>query len=159
MRRVIGIDPGISTTGFGIIEGYDDTLEVVTFGTIVSSAKKPIYDRLSILYDRICQVIQEYQPTEMAVEESFFSKNPRTALVLGQARGVILLAGAHQHIKCFEYTPRKIKMSVVGSGAASKEQVQFMVKSILKLDEHPSSFDITDALATGMCHLNQMKLS
>lgn len=159
MVRVIGIDPGISTTGFGVIEGNDDTLKVVTFGTIVPSAKKPIYDRLSILYDRICQVIHEYQPTEMAVEESFFSKNPRTALVLGQARGVILLAGAHQHIKCFEYPPRKIKMSVVGSGAASKEQVQFMVKSILKLDEPPSSFDITDALAAGLCHLNQMKLS
>lgn len=93
----------------------------------------------------------------MAIEEAFFSKNARTALVLGQARGVVLLAGAHRKLDCFEYSPRKIKLSVVGNGNASKEQVQYMVASILALSETPEEFDITDALAAALCHLNQTR--
>lgn len=155
MRKVIGIDPGIETTGYGIIESDGHDHRAVTYGTISPPRGKPLYKRLAHLYDDLKKIIEENNPDEMVVEEAFFSKNARTALVLGQARGVILLAGARQDIPCFEYAPRKIKMSVVGNGNASKEQVQYMVKSLLSLTETPSKLDVTDALATALCHLNR----
>ncbi|MFQ6673978.1 MAG: crossover junction endodeoxyribonuclease RuvC [Fidelibacterota bacterium] len=157
MRRVIGIDPGIDTTGYGIVRQDNSRQEALAYGTVSPPRRKTIYERLAFLYDDITRVIQEYRPLEMAVEEAFFSKNARTALILGQARGVVLLAGAHQQLHCFEYSPRKIKMSVVGNGNASKSQVQYMVTSLLSLDEAPQKFDITDALATALCHLNQSR--
>jgi|TARA_B100000035_G_C20732296_1_gene436016 crossover junction endodeoxyribonuclease RuvC len=155
LRKIIGIDPGIEVTGYGIIESDGHDHRAVKFGTVLPPGGKPLYERLSYLYDDLKKIIEENSPNEMAVEEAFFSKNARTALVLGQARGVILLAGAHQDIQCFEYSPRKIKMSVVGNGNASKEQVQYMVKSLLSLPDTPLKLDITDALATALCHLNQ----
>lgn len=155
MRRVIGIDPGIETTGYGIIDSNGHDHSAVTFGTISPPRGKPLYERLAYLYGELKEVIGENSPEEMAVEQAFFSKNARTALVLGQARGVILLVGAHQDIHCFEYAPRKIKMAVVGNGNASKEQVQYMVISMLSLQDTPSKLDVTDALATALCHLSR----
>ncbi|MFQ6675448.1 MAG: crossover junction endodeoxyribonuclease RuvC [Fidelibacterota bacterium] len=155
MRRVIGIDPGIKTTGYGILEENGARQEIIACGTLSPPRGQNPYERLAYLYDGITRIIREYRPSEMAIEEAFFSKNARTALTLGQARGVVLLAGAHQKIGCFEYSPRKIKLSVVGNGNASKTQVQYMVRSLLSLKESPDSFDITDALATALCHLNQ----
>ena len=157
MRRVIGIDPGISTTGYGIVEKNCSNQKVVTYGIISPPTRKNLYERLTYFYDGISHIIHQYHPEEMAIEEAFFSKNARTALVLGQARGVILLAAAHRNLVCFEYSPRKIKLSVVGNGNASKEQVQYMVKSMLSLSETPAQFDITDALAVALCHLNQLR--
>lgn len=157
MKRIIGIDPSISTTGYGIIEKNHSDHKAIAYGTISPPTRQNIYKRLAYLYDGICQIIVKYHPDEMAIEEAFFSKNARTALVLGQARGVILLAAAHQNLDCFEYSPRKIKMSVVGNGNASKEQVQYMVTSLLLLSETPAEFDITDALAAALCHLNQRR--
>jgi crossover junction endodeoxyribonuclease RuvC len=102
-------------------------------------------------------LIREFSPTEIAVEEAFFSKNARTAFVLGQARGMALLAAARHELDCFEYAPKKVKLSVVGNGNASKEQVQFMVKSILSLKQLTEKFDVTDALAVALCHINQLR--
>lgn len=155
MLRIIGIDPGIKTTGYGILQSEQGREQMVSFGTLSPPKGHNLYERLGYLYDGITQIIREYRPSEMAVEEAFFSKNPRTALTLGEARGVVLLAGAHQKIDCFEYSPRKIKMSVVGNGNASKEQVHYMVKSLLSLTDLDGSFDAADALATALCHLNQ----
>ncbi|MEE9167461.1 MAG: crossover junction endodeoxyribonuclease RuvC [Candidatus Neomarinimicrobiota bacterium] len=157
MRKVIGIDPGITTTGYGIVEEGESDPEVVTYGTLSPPAKKNTYQRLAHIYDGLYQVIDRFHPQEMAIEEAFFGKNARTAFVLGQARGVALLAATHQDLDCFEYAPRKIKLSVVGNGNASKEQVQYMVKSILSLSDAPKEFDITDALAAALCHLNQIR--
>lgn len=155
MTKVMGIDPGIATTGYGIVEKSETSQQAVTYGTISPQSKSSICQRLAYLYEGICRVIGQHHPDEMAVEEAFFSRNARTALVLGQARGVVLLAAAHSDLSCFEYSPRKIKLSVVGNGSASKEQVQYMVRSLLALPETPVGFDITDALAVALCHLNQ----
>ena len=159
MKRVIGIDPGLTATGYGIVEKNNTDQKVITYGTLSPSPGKNLYDKLAHIYDGICQIIRQHHPEDMAVEEVFFSKNPRTALVLGQARGVILLAAAHRNLACFEYSPRKIKMSVVGNGNASKEQVKYMVQSLLMMPEAPVKFDVTDALAAALCHLNQLRNS
>jgi len=155
--RVIGIDPGIAATGYGIVERNHSFQKAIVYGVLSPPSGINIYKKLAYLYDEICQIIRQYHPEELAIEEAFFSKNARTALVLGQARGVVLLAATHGNLACFEYSPRKIKLSVVGNGNASKEQVQYMVTSLLTLSETPSKFDITDALATALCHLNQKR--
>ena len=153
---MIGIDPGISATGYGIVQQDGSDQEAVAYGTVSPPRGKAVHERLAYIYDDICEIIRKHLPQELAIEEAFFSKNARTALVLGQARGVILLAGAHLDLACFEYSPRKIKMSVVGNGSASKEQVRYMVSSLLSLAEAPEGFDMSDALAAALCHLNQM---
>lgn len=153
--RILGVDPGIHITGYGIIQVKHTSLEVVTTGTISPVHRKKYPQRLAFIYDRITQIIDEFHPDNIAVEDSFYSKNARTALVLGQARGVILLAAAHRELPCYEYPPKKVKMSVVGNGSASKEQVQYMVKAILNYKGEISKFDISDALAVALCHSNQ----
>ena len=155
MRRIIGVDPGISTTGYGVIESDGDAISMITWGAISPPSKKTIHVRLGVLYDGIKDIIDRYNPTEFAIEEAFYRNNVKTVLVLGQARGVVMLAAAHQGLPCYEYSPRKIKMSVVGNGNASKEQVQYMVASILEMEKTPKKHDVTDALATALCHLHQ----
>ncbi|MFH1853531.1 MAG: crossover junction endodeoxyribonuclease RuvC [Candidatus Neomarinimicrobiota bacterium] len=155
--RVIGIDPGLGVTGFGILDRNNNRIEVKHFGTIRPPAGRPLAERLHYLFDNIMKLIAEYQPQVLAVEDTFHGKNIRTALLLGQARGVLLLAGARSGITCCEYAPRKVKQSVTGNGAATKEQVQYMVKAMLKLDKLPTPIDASDALAVGLCHLHQEK--
>ena len=157
MRRVLGIDPGIQSTGFGIIDCEKSKLVPVKFGTVNPPTKKKIADRLSHLYNDIVSIIKSVNPTEMAIEEAFFSKNAKSALVLSQARGVTLLAAAHHKISSFEYSPRKVKMSVVGNGAASKQQVQYMIKSMLNLSDIDINYDISDAFAVAICHINNQR--
>lgn len=157
MRRIMGIDPGVKITGYGILQQDRGREEMVTCGTLTPPRNHNLYQRLAYLYDGVTRIIRDFHPSEMAVEEAFFSKNARTALTLGQARGVVLLAGAHHEIDCYEYSPRKIKLAVVGNGNASKTQVQYMVKSLLSLEDSEDSFDVTDALATALCHLNQKR--
>jgi crossover junction endodeoxyribonuclease RuvC len=157
MRRIMGVDPGLSTTGYGIIETVEDSTTVVTWGAIKPPVKEAIHVRLSVLYDGVLDVIDRYAPTEFAIEEAFYRNNAKTALILGQARGVAMLAAAHSKLPCAEYSPRKIKLSVVGNGNASKEQVQYMIGSILKMEKTPDRLDVTDAFATALCHLHQME--
>ena len=157
MIRVLGIDPGINITGYGVLDHDGSDQSVVTFGTIIPPRKKSNPARLAHLYAEIANLIREFSPTEIAVEEAFFSKNARTAFVLGQARGMALLAAARHELDCYEYAPKKVKLSVVGNGSASKEQVQYMVKSILSLKQLSEKFDVTDALAVALCHINQLR--
>ncbi len=153
--KVIGIDPGLSTTGFGILIQNQAQIRSVCYGTIKPPVKESLAIRLKYLHDEILKIFKTYQPETLAIEDTFYQKNVKSALTLGQARGILLFAGANFGIPCAEYSPRKVKKSVVGNGAATKEQVQFMVQRILNLSELPTPLDASDALAIGICHLNQ----
>ena len=154
--RVIGVDPGIVVTGFGIIDkNNNNNIVAHSYGTIKPPKDMHLSDRLGYLYDEISLLLGKYEPNFLAVEDTFYSKNFKSAMSLGQARGAIILAGYSAKISCIEFSPKKVKKSVVGNGNASKEQVQFMVKNILRLDKSPTPFDSSDALAIGLCFLNQ----
>jgi len=155
----LGIDPGTATTGFGIIrEEQDGSLTVLDFGVIETDADLPQADRLVELYRRIKGLILLHQPEMGAVEKLFFERNVRTALSVGQARGVTLLAMAESKLQIGEYTPLEVKQAVVGYGGADKNQVQQMVKTILGLEIIPHPDDAADALAVAICHIHSAKL-
>ena len=158
MIRVIGIDPGIGITGFGIIDGKNGKTRLHSYGTITPPKNQPIHDRLKYLYNEVQKLIHTYKPTVMAIEDSFYSKNVKSALTLGQARGALILAAANEGIDVRQYAPRKVKQSITGNGAATKEQIQFMVTTILKMKEPPSPFDISDAIAVALTYYNQARL-
>ena len=153
--RVIGIDPGLITTGIGVIDKVGNSTRYQYHGTIKPPAKKTLPERLNYLFTKTMDTIGRFQPDVVAIEDTFHGKNIKTAVLLGQARGVLLLAGFQSQIPCIEYAPRKVKQSVVGNGGATKEQVQFMVKAILGLNELPTPIDASDALAIALCHLHQ----
>ncbi len=153
---ILGIDPGSGVTGYGVIKGDHNKVTLIDYGTIRVSYKKPLSVRLEEIYSGIAEVIYKIKPDQLAIEEAFYSKNARSALVMGQIRGVALLAGAQAKIPIAEYSPREIKSSIVGTGAASKTQVQYMVKNILQLKTLPQPEDASDALAIALCHLNKL---
>ena len=156
---VLGVDPGTAITGFGIIEEYDDqTLKVLDYGAIRTSSTLADWDRLQILYKKIREIILLHQPDCGAVEKLYFQQNVSTALSVGQARGVILLAMAQNGLQVGEYSPLEVKQAVVGYGRAEKIQVQKMVTTLLALDETPSPDDVADALAVAICHLHSYKM-
>jgi crossover junction endodeoxyribonuclease RuvC len=155
----LGIDPGTAITGYGIIkEEQDGHLIVLDFGVIRTSADQSHANRLVQLYKRIKELILLYQPDMGAVEKLFFERNVRTALNVGQARGVALLAMAELHIRIGEYTPMEVKQAVAGYGGADKNQVQQMVKAILELNAIPQPDDAADALAVAICHIHSVKM-
>ncbi len=149
---ILGIDPGLATTGYGVIKKKGNSFKVIDYDIITTSPKNNDVERLSELYNDLLLLIDKYQPGQIAVEELFFNKNVKTAIRVGQARGVILLAGAQQGINVAEYTPLQVKQAVVGYGRASKKQVQQMVKTLLNLSEVPKPDDAADALAISICH-------
>ncbi len=153
---ILGIDPGSGVTGYGVIKGSHANATLVDYGAIRVSYRKPLPVRLEEMYSGITDVITKIKPDQLAVEEAFYSKNAKSALVMGQIRGVALLAGAQAKIPIAEYSPREVKSSIVGTGAASKTQVQYMVKNILQLKELPEPEDASDALAIALCHLNKL---
>jgi crossover junction endodeoxyribonuclease RuvC len=151
--RILGIDPGTATVGYGLIEEIDGQLALVTYGAIVTRPKDgDTARRLQIIYQRLNELIATYKPEFAAVEELFFGRNITTAIKVGQARGVLLLALANAGIPVAEYSPPKIKESVSGYGNASKQQVQFMVQSMLNLEEVPKPDDAADGLAVALTH-------
>lgn len=151
--RILGIDPGTATVGYGLIEEIDGHLEVVTYGAIITTPKDgDTARRLQLVYEQLNELLVIYQPDFAAVEELFFGRNITTAIRVGQARGVLLLALANANIPVAEYSPPKIKESVSGYGNASKQQVQFMVQSILELEELPKPDDAADGLAVALTH-------
>jgi crossover junction endodeoxyribonuclease RuvC len=154
MTRVLGIDPGSRRTGYGIIDVESGKLKYVTSG-IIRLPEKSLPDRLKIIFDGVSQIISEYTPELMAIEEVFFAKDPRAALKLGQARGAAIVAGVNADLKVGEYSARSVKQAVVGTGAADKKQVQMMVTRLLKLPQSPSE-DAADALAVAICHSHSM---
>jgi crossover junction endodeoxyribonuclease RuvC len=155
---VLGVDPGTAITGYGLVWGEGDSLRLVDYGTITTPSDNPLPQRLQEIYCQLTALIQERQPAAAAVEKLFFSRNVRTALSVGQARGVVLLAMANAEITVHEYTPLEIKQAVVGYGRATKEQVQEMVKVLLGLDSVPQPDDAADAIAVAICHIHSARM-
>jgi crossover junction endodeoxyribonuclease RuvC len=156
---VIGIDPGTAITGYGLVrENATGSLEVVDYGTILTTADLAMAERLLMLYRSMSDLILLHRPDCGAVEKLFFQRNVRTALSVGQARGVMLLALAQHGIPVSEYTPLEVKQAVVGYGKADKNQVQQMVRALLSLSVVPQPDDAADALAVGICHLHSARM-
>lgn len=155
---VIGIDPGTATTGFGLVRDTAQGLEVVDFGTILTPAGLPQEQRLVMLFDQLSKILILHRPESAAVEKLFFSRNVTTAITVGQARGVVLLALARSGLAVDEYTPMEIKQAVAGYGGADKNQIQQMVRALLNLEDVPKPDDAADALAIAICHLHSHRL-
>ncbi len=152
---ILGVDPGTLTTGYGIIKVSRGKTEVLLCDVIKNESADPMPQRLKRIFDTLSQVMDEVKPDVLAIETAFYGKNAQSALKLGHARGVIILAAVERDIPTHEYSPREIKKALVGHGNASKQQVQYMITSILKLKKLPKGFDTTDALAIAMCHLQR----
>jgi crossover junction endodeoxyribonuclease RuvC len=155
---VIGIDPGIATTGFGVIEKIGSKLKLIDYGVISTPAHTPLSRRLGQLAAELRGLIGRTTPVHMAVEELFFNTNAKTALIVAQARGVILLVGEETGLPVYGYTPIQVKLGVSGYGRADKNQVQQMVKQLLNLDKIPKPDDAADALAIAICHAHSVRL-
>jgi crossover junction endodeoxyribonuclease RuvC len=149
---IMGVDPGIAITGYGLVNYINNRYSIVDYGCIRTASGTPLPERLNLLYQELVKIVVKYGPEHYVVEELFFNKNTRTALVVAQARGVTILAAAGSGVPVYEYTPLQVKQAVAGSGRAGKSQVQFMVKTILALSETPAPDDVADALAVAICH-------
>jgi len=156
---ILGIDPGLATLGFGVIEYEDGKLRLIDYGTVVSPAKMELPARLEIVYDSMGVLFDRFQPQAVAFEELFFAKNVTTAINVAQARGAAVAALYKKTRALFEYTPPQVKQAVVGYGNADKRQVQNMVKAILHLSEIPKPDDAADAVAIAICHANSSSFS
>jgi len=156
--RVLGIDPGTATTGYAVVEETVGDLHMITLGVITTPAKTPLPSRLHTIHSELKEIVAEYEPEAAAVEELFFSRNARTAMSVGHARGVILLALVDSNLPIAEYTPMQIKQAVTGYGNANKHQVQEMVRMLLALPETPKPDDAADAAAVAICYLHRAKL-
>jgi crossover junction endodeoxyribonuclease RuvC len=158
MTLVLGIDPGTATTGYGLVRNQaDGSLEAVAFGTIQTPAGIPAHERLSMLFHQINEILLLHRPDSCAVEKLFFQRNISTAIAVGQARGVLMLAISEAGLGMGEYTPNEVKQAVAGYGSAGKKQVQEMVRVLLALPEIPKPDDAADALAIAITHLNTQK--
>jgi len=149
---VLGVDPGTLITGIGVIEFHGTKVDVLHYDIVRNRSDRSMPLRLKSIYEALCHVIERYHPDEFAIETAFYGKNAQSALKIGHARGVAILAAVNYEIPTAEYSPREVKKAVVGNGAASKEQVQAMVKTTLSLKTTPKFFDATDALAVALCH-------
>lgn len=150
--RILGIDPGYAILGYGIIDMNGNSFTPSTFGSIETEAGVPMPERLKCIYSQLMEIIAEYRPEQAAIEELFFNTNVKTAINVGQARGVAILACVNSGVSIAEYTPLQIKQALVGYGRAEKSQVQMMVKTILNLKAVPKPDDTADALAAAICH-------
>ncbi len=157
--RVLGIDPGTVTMGYGVIDGRDDEITLVDYGALNCQPRSPIGERLSFLYHKLIEIMSRYQPEAVAIEQPFVAKNVKSALAIGRAQAVAILAAANQGVLSYEYTPTQVKQMVANYGASSKEQVQEMVKLQLGLSQVPQPNDAADALAVAICHLREIHLS
>jgi crossover junction endodeoxyribonuclease RuvC len=150
---ILGIDPGTAVTGYGVVDrASDGAVALQECGVIRTSSKAPLPDRLRDIYEGVSEIMDRHSPAVVAVEGVFFGKNARSAVVLGHARGAILVAASLRQTEVAEYPPAEVKSAVVGNGRATKEQVGFMVKRLLKLKEAPRPHDAADAVAVALCH-------
>ncbi len=157
MDIVLGIDPGSRITGYGIVKSSQAAISYLGSGCI-NTGSGPLYQRLMIIFQAVGTLIEQFQPTVMAIEETFLAKNVQSTVKLAEARGAAMVAGAKAGLKVYEYTPMQIKQAVVGYGAAQKNQVQYMVRQILKLSGTPQT-DAADALACALCHAYTAKVT
>ena len=154
---VLGIDPSSTSTGYGLVGYEQGEYGFVDCGCIRSKAKQDFGDRLALLFDRMSDLISDAAPDQVALESSFFGKDADAASKLGEARGVVRLAVQKAGLGLTQYTPSQVKKAVVGKGQATKEQVQFMVSRLLRLDEMPRPLDASDALAVALCHIHRQR--
>jgi crossover junction endodeoxyribonuclease RuvC len=155
--RVLGIDPGTASTGFGVLDSVAQALSTVTGGVISTTTDLPLERRLAAIAGRLSELIDEHEPDVLAIEEVYFGRNVRSAFAVGQARGAVLAVAGARGIPCFSYTPQAVKLAVCGSGAAAKDQVQRMVAALLRLDAPPASDHAADALALAICHAHNAR--
>ncbi|MES2345722.1 MAG: crossover junction endodeoxyribonuclease RuvC [Chlamydiota bacterium] len=153
-ETILGIDPGTRITGYGIVKAGKQVLD---FGCIRPPLKLSIHERYLFIFNGIEYLIERYAPTAVAIETQFVCKNPQSAMKLGMARGVAILAATRKNIPVFEYAPKKAKLAVVGNGAASKQQVQKMIQLLLSLSTPPEPEDAADALAIALCHAHTLR--
>ena len=156
---VLGIDPGTAITGYGLVRENGEGLALVDCGVITTPAGQPLPTRLQAIYQGLIDVVRQHGPDTAAVEELFFSRNVRTALSVGQARGVALLALADSDLPIHEYKPLEVKQAVAGYGGADKQQVQEMVRMLLHLDYVPQPDDAADAVAVAVCHIHSARMA
>ncbi len=149
---ILGIDPGYAILGWGIIEKTGNKFKTLAFGAVTTDKDMPMPKRLECIYDELREIIEEYRPDVASIEELYFNNNAKTAIYVGQARGVAVLACVKGGLAVYEYTPLQIKQALVGYGRADKKQVQFMVKTMLNLRGTPKPDDTADALAAAICH-------
>jgi crossover junction endodeoxyribonuclease RuvC len=155
--RVLGVDPGVALTGFGVVEVEGDNLVLLEAGCIATEKRFSPSERLRSLFESLGVVFDQHRPQEVAVEELFFNRNAKTAFSVGAARGVILLCAALHEVPVYEYTPLEVKQALVGYGRATKNQVNYMVRQILRCVEIPGPDDVADALAVAVCHAFHLK--
>ncbi|MBI2848345.1 MAG: crossover junction endodeoxyribonuclease RuvC [Chloroflexi bacterium] len=157
--RILGVDPGTVAMGYGLIESDDTGTNFIDCGVIIARKKSPTGERLAFLYERLAEVISHYRPDVAAIEQPFVARNVRSAIAIGQAQAIAILAASNRGIPVHEYTPAEIKQAVSSYGASSKEQVQEMVRLHLGLAEAPQPDDAADALAAALCHHSRMHLA
>ncbi|GIQ70144.1 crossover junction endodeoxyribonuclease RuvC [Xylanibacillus composti] len=157
--RIMGIDPGIAIVGFGIVDKKGHQLVPVQYGSIQTEAGTDTAERLKSIYETLLELIDRYQPDAVGIEKLFFNRNVTTAITVGQARGVIMLAAVQKGLTIGEYTPLQVKQAIVGYGQAEKRQVQEMVRMFLRLQAVPKPDDVADALAVAICHAHSFTLN
>lgn len=153
---ILGVDPGTIQLGYGLVSSEGDTLIVLAYGAITCRGELP--ERLCMLYDELGKVMEQHRPAVVAVETPFVGENARSAIAIGKAQAIVLLAAAQRGLQIFEYPPAAVKRHVADYGASSKEQVQTMVKLLLNMAEPPQPFDAADALAVAICHIREAQL-
>ena len=156
---ILGIDPGLIQTGFGVINISNNKSDLIDYGIIKPSVKDNLANRLFTIFNDISKIINDYDPQIFAIEDIFYGKNVKSAMRLGQARGASMVAAASKKIPIYEYSARKVKQSITGNGNAHKHQVQFMVKAKLQMDYLPEPLDAADALAVALCHHHQFRMA
>ena len=157
--KILGVDPGLIQTGFGIISVRDSQSILIDYGIIKPSPKDNLARRLLTIFNDVCKIITDFKPQVFAIEDIFYGKNVKSAMRLGQARGASMVAAASKQIPIYEYSARKVKQSLTGNGNAHKNQVQFMVKATLQMDHIPEPMDASDALAVALCHDHQFRMA
>lgn len=157
--KILGIDPGTVVMGYGVIDAVDDEIKLIDYGALTAAKKESIGERLYDIYNGIVEVIRRHHPDAVAVEQPFVAKNVRSAMAIGRAQAIALLAATGKDIPTYEYTPTQIKQNVADYGASSKEQIQEMVRLQLGLPEMPQPNDAADAIAVAICHLRETHLS
>jgi len=154
---ILGVDPGSKVTGYGLINSNGDKNTLIESGVIEPDARAALPEKLKEIFEGLLKVMEKHHPQQFAIEQAFYSKNARSALIMGQARGVAILAASKSGLPIGEYSPKEVKCAVVGTGNASKSQVQFMVKKLLRLKELPQPLDAADALAVALCHAQRIR--
>ena len=156
---ILGIDPGLTKTGFGIISISNNNTKLIDYGIIEPDKHASLSERLLTIHEDIEKLINMYLPTIFSIEEVFYGKNIKSALLLGQARGSAMITAAKYNIPVFEYSAKKVKQAITGNGNADKTQVQYMIKNMLNMKILPHPLDASDAIAIALCHLNQIKIN